>query len=145
MMRARWPLVLALALWAGAAARDGADAWVAATVLPPLVPQTSVQVLDRDGALLRAYTVADGRWRLPLTAAETDPRFISMLMAFEDRRFPDHSGVDPLALARAVAQAAWNGRVVSGGSTLTMQVARLLEELLSFNATRPPLVIGGAV
>ena len=128
MMRARWPLVLALALWAGAAARDGADAWVAATVLPPLVPQTSVQVLDRDGDLLRAYTVADGRWRLPLTAAETDPRFLAMLLAFEDRRFPDHSGVDPLALARALVQAAWNGRVVSGGSTLTMQVARLLEE-----------------
>jgi penicillin-binding protein 1C len=128
MMRARWPLALALALWTTGAARDAGEEWVAATVLPPLVPATSVQVLDRDGDLLRAYTVADGRWRLPLSVAQTDPLYLSMLAEFEDRRFARHSGVDPLALARAAGQAAWNGRVVSGGSTLTMQVARLLEE-----------------
>lgn len=127
-MRARWALALALALWAGAALRDGFDAWIAATMLPPLVPQTSVQVLDRDGNLLRAYTVADGRWRLALSVAETDPQFIAMLMAYEDRRFMDHGGVDARALARAAGQALLAGQVVSGGSTLTMQVARLLEE-----------------
>ena len=69
MKGARLILALAFALWAGAGLRDGADHWIAATVLPPLVPQTSVQVLDRDGDLLRAYTVADGRWRLPLSVA----------------------------------------------------------------------------
>lgn len=128
MIRARPLFALALALWAGAAMRDGVDDWVEATVLPPLVPETSVQVTDRNGALLRAYTVADGRWRLGMGLADADPAFVAMLKAYEDRRFDSHSGVDPLAMLRAVAQAAWNGRVVSGGSTLTMQVARLLEE-----------------
>lgn len=125
---ARWCILLALVLWAGALARDRVDAWIDATVLPSLTPQTSVQVLDREGRLLRAYTVADGRWRLPLTVAETDPAFIAMLLAYEDRRFADHAGVDPRALLRAAGQAIWNGGVVSGGSTLTMQTARLLEE-----------------
>ncbi len=128
MIRARWLFVTALALWAGAFARDGVDDWIDATVLPSLIPQTSVQVLDRDGALLRAYTVADGRWRLPLSTVDTDPGFVAMLLAYEDRRFRDHPGVDARALLRAVAQAVWNGQVISGGSTLTMQTARLLEE-----------------
>ena len=50
-----------------------------------------------------------------------------MLLAYEDRRFREHAGVDPLAMARAAWQWAGNGRIISGGSTLTMQVARLLE------------------
>ncbi|MFN7001782.1 MAG: transglycosylase domain-containing protein, partial [Elioraea tepidiphila] len=54
--------------------------------------------------------------------------YLRMLLAYEDRRFYQHSGVDPRSMTRAVLQALWNGRVVSGGSTLTMQVARLLEE-----------------
>jgi penicillin-binding protein 1C len=49
------------------------------------------------------------------------------LVDYEDKRFYQHHGVDPVALLRAVGQAVWNGQVVSGGSTLTMQVARLLE------------------
>ncbi len=128
MIRARWLFAAALVLWTGAFARDRVDEWIDATVLPSLVPQTSVQVLDRDGALLRAYTVADGRWRLPLSTVETDPGFVAMLLAYEDRRFRDHPGVDARAMLRALAQAVWNGQVVSGGSTLTMQTARLLEE-----------------
>jgi penicillin-binding protein 1C len=88
---------------------------------------TSPLVLDRHGRLLRAFTVADGRWRLPVTLAEVDPLFIRMLLACEDRRFHDHGGVDVLALARAAGQWAANGRIVSGASTLTMQVARLQE------------------
>jgi penicillin-binding protein 1C len=88
---------------------------------------TSPLVLDRHGRLLRAFTVADGRWRLPVTLAEVDPLFIRMLLACEDRRFHDHAGIDYLALARAAGQWAANGRIVSGASTLTMQVARLLE------------------
>lgn len=104
------------------------DRWVAHTDIPPLQVETSVTVLDRDGALLRAYTVGDGRWRLPVTLAEVDPSFITDLVAYEDRRFYSHHGVDPLALLRAAGQASIRGRIVSGGSTLTMQVARLLEE-----------------
>jgi len=84
-------------------------------------------VVDRDGRLLRPYTTADGRWRLPATRADVDPRFLAMLFAYEDRRFLSHRGVDPLALGRAFSQLVANGRIVSGASTLTMQVARLLE------------------
>ena len=127
-MRRGGLLWLAAALFLAALARDGFDAWVDATALPPLVAETSVEVLDRDGALLRAYTVADGRWRLAVTADRVDPLYIQMLVAYEDGRFWRHGGVDPLALMRAAWQSARAGRIVSGGSTLSMQVARLLED-----------------
>jgi penicillin-binding protein 1C len=127
-MRARPIFALAAGLWLAATLRDAGDDWIAATVLPPLALETSVEVLDRHGTLLRAYTVADGRWRLAIDPTAVDPAYIAMLLAFEDKRFADHNGVDLRAMARALAQAVWNGRVVSGGSTLTMQVARLLEE-----------------
>jgi penicillin-binding protein 1C len=87
----------------------------------------STQVLDRNGRLLRAYATSDGRWRLPATVADVDPRFFDMLFAYEDKRFRQHHGVDPLALVRAAFQLVTSGRIRSGGSTLTMQVARLLE------------------
>ena len=127
-MRARLIFAVAAAFWLTATARDFGDHWIAATVLPPLTLETSVEVLDRHGTLLRAYTVADGRWRLAVDPTAVDPAYTAMLLAFEDKRFADHGGVDLQAMARAFAQAIWNGRVVSGGSTLTMQVARLLEE-----------------
>jgi penicillin-binding protein 1C len=128
MMRARWIIVLALGLWLAALGRDQFDAWIDATVLPPLALEMSVEVLDRDGDLLRAYTVADGRWRLALPPDKVDPTYLRILLAYEDKRFYQHAGVDPRSMTRAILQAVWNGRVVSGGSTLTMQVARLLEE-----------------
>ena len=127
-MRARWFIGVAAGLWLAAMGRDGVDRWIDATVLPPLALETSVEVLDRGGHLLRAYTVADGRWRLHVDLADVDPRYIDMLLTYEDRRFRDHPGVDWQSLVRAAAQAVWNGRIVSGGSTLSMQVARLLEE-----------------
>jgi penicillin-binding protein 1C len=83
-------------------------------------------VLDRDGHLLRAFTTPDGRWRLDAKPEDVSPTYLSLLMAFEDRRFWKHPGVDPAAMGRAVLQAVRHGRLVSGGSTLTMQVARLL-------------------
>jgi len=120
---------LAGALFAAGLARDRLDAWVAATELPALVPEVSVTVLDRQDRLLRAYTVADGRWRLPVSGLQgVDVRFLEALVAYEDKRFRQHAGVDPRAMLRAGIQAAASGRVVSGGSTLSMQVARLLEE-----------------
>lgn len=115
-------LALALAAWLAF------DRWVASTDLPPLTAATSVEVLAKDGRLLRAFTVADGRWRLAVAPGQVDAGYLAMLIGYEDRRFYQHHGVDVLALARAVAQAARFGRVVSGGSTLTMQVARLLED-----------------
>lgn len=102
--------------------------WVTTTDLPPLTPDLSPEVLARDGTLLRAYTVADGRWRLGVDAARVDPTYLAMLLAYEDHRFHQHRGVDPLALLRAGWQSLRAGRVVAGGSTLTMQTARLLED-----------------
>jgi len=87
----------------------------------------STVVVDRNGHLLRPYATVDGRWRLPATVKDVDPRYLDLLIAYEDKRFRDHRGVDPLATARAAFQLATNGRIVSGGSTITMQVARLLE------------------
>ncbi|AOF90259.1 penicillin-binding protein 1C [Sinorhizobium sp. RAC02] len=95
---------------------------------PAAVAETvSKEVLDRDGRLLRAFATPDGLWRLKTTAADVDPQFIRMLVAYEDRRFREHAGIDPLALLRAAGQFVTNGRIVSGASTLSMQVARLIE------------------
>jgi penicillin-binding protein 1C len=87
----------------------------------------STEVVDRNGLLLRPFTT-DGRWRLPVTVERVDRRFIDMLIAYEDQRFATHHGIDWSGMARAAVQFAMaGGKIVSGGSTLTMQVARLLE------------------
>jgi penicillin-binding protein 1C len=87
----------------------------------------STVVLDRDGRLLRPFATQDGRWRLPARVADIDRRYVDLLIAYEDKRFRRHYGIDPLALGRAATQFVRERRIVSGGSTLTMQVARLLE------------------
>jgi penicillin-binding protein 1C len=89
--------------------------------------ELSKTVLDRNGRLLRSYTTSEGRWRLPATRAQLDPRYLEVLLAYEDKRFWQHPGVDPLAFGRAALQFLTHGHIVSGGSTITMQVARLLE------------------
>src|SRR5690606_16255911 len=110
-------LVAALLLAAGAAF------WGA---LPdPLfrVPH-AVVVEDRHGELRGARIAADGQWRCP--AGETVPeRFAQALLLQEDRRFRRHPGVDPLAVLRAVRDNLGRGHVISGASTLSMQVIRL--------------------
>ncbi|MGQ3357147.1 MAG: penicillin-binding protein 1C, partial [Phreatobacter sp.] len=88
----------------------------------------SREVVDRQGRLLRPFQTDDDMWRFPGAIAEVDPLFLRMLTAFEDRRFASHPGVDPLALVRAGGQWLRNGRIVSGGSTLSMQVARLIDK-----------------
>ncbi|MFK7940370.1 MAG: penicillin-binding protein 1C [Roseovarius sp.] len=120
--------VLALLLLVLGYGRDRLDQWITATDLPPLVSETSVEVRDRNADLLRLYTVADGRWRLAVTPDQVDRSFVDMLIAYEDKRFYRHGGIDLRAMGRAMGQALWHGEVVSGGSTLTMQVARLLED-----------------
>ncbi|RBP96891.1 penicillin-binding protein 1C [Rhodobacter sp. 140A] len=125
-MRAGALAALALGLALAAGGRDALDSWVAATALPPLTVATGTEVLARDGTLLRAFPVADGRWRL--APGPVDESFLADLLAYEDGRFYDHAGIDPVAVLRAGAQALAAGHVVSGASTLTMQVARLLEE-----------------
>ncbi|TDH36386.1 penicillin-binding protein 1C [Pseudohoeflea suaedae] len=127
--RARWLAGACLGL-AGCAALTGAALWADKAYPPPLdvTAGLSRQVLDRDGRLLRAYAARDGRWRLPVTLDQVDSDYLDMLIAYEDKRFYSHHGIDPLAVARAAWQfVAHGGRIVSGGSTLTMQVARLIE------------------
>ena len=86
----------------------------------------SVTVVDRNDRLLRAYAAPDGRWRLPVEVRDVDPRYLAMLLAYEDQRFRSHAGVDVWAMVRAGWQLIRHRRIVSGGSTLTMQVVRLL-------------------
>ncbi len=126
-MRGAMVFALAAGLFLAGLGRDLADQWIDTTDLPSLSLQSSVEVVDRRGALLRVYTVADGRWRLGLRLADVDPGFVAALLSYEDKRFYQHSGVDTRAMLRALAQAVWQGHVSSGGSTITMQVARLLE------------------
>lgn len=123
----RWVFALACGLALSAGVRDGFDIWVTTTELPPVLVESSVEMRDAKGRLLRAFPVENGRMRLAVQLDQVDPTFVNMLIAYEDKRFWTHQGVDPLALVRASWQALWRGRVVSGGSTLSMQVARLLE------------------
>jgi penicillin-binding protein 1C len=117
------------AVWILAAVGGGIVGLFEALGPPPLGRdlEVSTVVLDRNGTLLRAYLTSEGRWRLPATRDQVDPRFLEVLFAYEDKRFYQHRGVDPLALTRAAFQLLTHGSIVSGGSTLTMQVARLLE------------------
>jgi penicillin-binding protein 1C len=105
-------------------------AWVVSLGPLPLAQarEVSTTIVDRNGKLLRAYAMADGRWRLPVDAKTgVDPGYLKLLLAYEDRRFRIHAGVDPFALARAAFQLLIRGHIVSGGSTITMQLARLME------------------
>lgn len=96
---------------------------------PPLVNARGISavVTDRHGVVLRAFPVEDGRWRVKADVKAIDPSLVTALVAYEDKRFRSHSGVDVVALARAVQSLISSGRIVSGGSTITMQTARLLE------------------
>lgn len=95
--------------------------------LPTLTEDLSTIVVDRDDRPLRAFPAPSGAWRFAVTQEEVAADYFRALFAFEDRHFYRHPGVNPLAVARASAQALWHGEVVSGASTLTMQVARLIE------------------
>jgi penicillin-binding protein 1C len=127
--RSRWRLATVFAGAVGLGVFGGIAVWLHCLAPVPLgeALEFSTLVLDRDDRLLRPYATTDGRWRLPVETASVDPRYVHALIAYEDRRFRSHWGVDPLALGRAALQFVRNGRIVSGGSTLTMQVARLLE------------------
>jgi penicillin-binding protein 1C len=101
--------------------------WLLAAFLAVPVPRlhapSSTVLLDRDGGLLGAAIAADEQWRFP--PGEVPERYAAAVERFEDRRFRFHPGVDPAALVRAAVANVREGAVVSGGSTLTMQVVRL--------------------
>ncbi|WP_291167865.1 penicillin-binding protein 1C [Hyphomicrobium sp.] len=126
--RATMAMGLALFISAGGAYGVYLKAFADAGPLPlEQAKAVSVTVVDRDDRLLRAFTTTEGKWRLPVDPKDVDQHYLKMLFAFEDKRFYSHHGVDPKAVARAILQMVRHGRLVSGGSTLTMQVARLLD------------------
>jgi len=103
---------------------------LANVVFPPdmtRVENISREVRARDGTLLRPFLSNDDMWRLETRIADVHPRYLQILTAYEDQRYFSHPGVDAVAVLRAAYQW-WNaGEIVSGASTLTMQVARLLD------------------
>ncbi|AZF14189.1 peptidoglycan glycosyltransferase PbpC [Pseudomonas sp. R3-18-08] len=118
---ARWTLLsllLAIALL-----------WLADRIWPLPLPQDDLArvVLAEDGTPLWRFADANGVWRYPVQTSEVSPYYLDALLTYEDRWFYRHPGVNPLALARATWQNLTGARVVSGGSTLSMQVARLLD------------------
>lgn len=115
--------------WRGGLALILSALLLADQLLPPPIPRDApgMVVTARDGTPLRGWPDGDGVWRLPVTPAEVSPRYLEALLTYEDRWFWWHPGINPLAMLRAGWQWAAHGRVVSGGSTLSMQVARALE------------------
>lgn len=103
--------------------------WLADRIWPLPLPADDLArvVLAEDGTPLWRFADADGVWRYPITPEQVSPLYLQALLTYEDRWFYRHPGVNPLALGRAVWQNLQGGRVVSGGSTLSMQVARLLD------------------
>ncbi|KWV67275.1 Penicillin-binding protein 1F [Pseudomonas fluorescens] len=103
--------------------------WLADRIWPLPLPQDDLArvVLAEDGTPLWRFADADGVWRYPVHISEVSPYYLDALLTYEDRWFYQHPGVNPLALVRATWQNLSGARVVSGGSTLSMQVARLLD------------------
>lgn len=99
-------------------------------LFPPPIERgriVSVLVSDRDDRPLRAFPLANGTWRFAASLDQIDPVFVEALLEVEDKRFWSHGGTDWIGMVRAVTSSASAGRIVSGGSTITMQTARLLE------------------
>ena len=98
-------------------------------IFPPPLPHPApgLVVTARDGSPLRGWPDADGVWRFPVTPEQVSPRYLDALLAYEDRWFWWHPGINPVAMLRAGWQWLEHGSIVSGGSTLSMQVARALE------------------
>ena len=101
--------------------------WAVLKMPDPDEIKTSTVITDSEGRVLRAFLTSDEAWRFPARLDNIDPTFIDSLLLVEDKRFWHHFGVDPLAVMRALGQLIINGSVVSGASTITMQLARLLD------------------
>ncbi|MDD0977417.1 peptidoglycan glycosyltransferase PbpC [Pseudomonas fontis] len=103
--------------------------WLADRLWPLPMPADDLArvVLAEDGTPLWRFADAEGVWRYPISVEQVSPYYLEALLTYEDRWFYQHPGVNPLALLRATWQNLSGGRVLSGGSTLSMQVARLLD------------------
>jgi penicillin-binding protein 1C len=114
----------------GAGASLAIGFWLVGRLDPPPMPQSDAwgtEIRDRSGALLGLAPAPDRVWRFRTEPAKVSPLLVQLLVAVEDRRFAQEPGIDPRAILRAGWQWARAGHVVSGGSTLTMQVAKLLD------------------
>ncbi len=120
----RWPGILA-----GLVILVVPLTWAGDHFLPlPLTNRRFATVVTAaDGAPLRSFADDQGVWRYPIGLKEISPLYLEALLGYEDRWFYHHPGVNPLALIRAARQNLAAGRVISGGSTLTMQTARLID------------------
>ena len=138
-MRFSWPSRLAWRTLALILAVSLPALFVLDRLFPPPAPGRdspgSLLVVARDGTPLRAFPDRAHIWRHRVALDEVSPRYLEALIRYEDRAFYWHPGVNPLALVRAARQWASQGKIVSGGSTLTMQVARILEPM--------PRTVGG--
>ncbi|MGB3255523.1 peptidoglycan glycosyltransferase PbpC [Buttiauxella gaviniae] len=103
--------------------------WLADRLWPlPLSQANNARVVvAADGTPLWRFADENGIWRYPVTLNDVSPRYLEALINYEDRWFWDHPGINPLSILRAAGQDLLSGKVISGGSTLTMQVARLLD------------------
>lgn len=129
MKRRRFPAGLALAL-VGAGLLLAGGVWAAGRLDPPPMPTASswgTEIRDRSGALIGLAPAPGGVWRFQTEPAQVSPFLTQLLIAVEDRHFGAEPGIDPRAILRAAWQWARAGHVVSGASTLTMQVAKLLD------------------
>jgi penicillin-binding protein 1C len=104
--------------------------------LPPVYADGAIVVTAVDGTPLRNYPSRDGVWRYPISPRDVSPLYLQTLLTYEDRWFRWHPGVNPVAMVRAAWQWMTTGHIVSGGSTLTMQVARLIDPALAGHASR---------
>lgn len=94
-----------------------------------LKPQSvGVQVTDRSGRLMLERVAADDQRRHPVSLEQISPWLLQAVIAVEDERFESHGGVDLFAVVRAVGQNLWAGRKVSGASTITMQLCKMIDE-----------------
>ncbi|NQY34633.1 MAG: penicillin-binding protein 1C [Alteromonadaceae bacterium] len=83
-------------------------------------------VVDENNRPLRTFADSKGIWRYPIQLSQVSPLYIEALLNYEDRWFWYHPGINPFSILRAVSQNIISGKIVSGGSTLSMQVARIL-------------------
>ncbi len=127
LRRRRWLRRIAIALGALALIALALDRLFPLHLPPP--DGGSTVVLARDGTPLRAFADSDGVWRYPASVDAVSPLYLKALLGYEDRWFYRHPGVNPYALARGMAGGLLHGRIVSGGSTLTMQVARIINPI----------------
>lgn len=101
--------------------------WVVPLPRHKLFPPSSTLVFDRDRKLMYAFTSKDDMWRIRTSLDNISPVLQKFLIRYEDRWFYWHPGVNPIAIIRAFRENTARGRVISGGSTLTMQIARIME------------------